>query len=363
MCMASSPRPRQHPRSLPSIASTTTTKLPPLPLEHRLLFPSLPPSSPLPPLLSSQDISNELYHLIALSLRAFVNPWWTKITRYDKEFLPEINRLLTIVIRALEARLVVSDLSPLILHDIPLLITQHYRDIRDASSKLSSSYAYGGSASLPILFHQSQPHMAITSDGESINEVYIRQIVDHVLKSCLPPEDYAPEAERFIVREVVLKVLVQDIIPKITEPWFLHKVVLDLLGPVELTKVCRLYQFGTAFNLNAARRHLPHAFILIPHTHRFIPLRRANHLRDVSSSDPSVQTSREHHQSSQPPTHSQETRFSTASFPSWALRIPILRLLRLIPLPNSNTTSRSRLRARATHDDRRGIHHARPVRE
>ena len=237
--MASSPRPRQHPRSLPSIASTTTPKLPPLPLEHRLLFPTLPPSSPLPPLISSQDISNELYHLIALSLRAFVNPWWTKITRYDKEFLPEINRLLTIVIRALEARLVNSDLSPLILHDIPLLITQHYRDIRDAESKLSSSYAYGGSASLPLLFHQSQPHMAIADDGESINEVYIRQIVDHILRSCLPPEDYAPEAERFIIREVVMKVLVQDIIPKITEPWFLHKVVLDLLGPVEL-KVCRL---------------------------------------------------------------------------------------------------------------------------
>ncbi|KIM84582.1 hypothetical protein PILCRDRAFT_388314 [Piloderma croceum F 1598] len=211
----------------------STVHHPPLP--RRLLFPSLPPSADLPPLLSSPDLTNELYNLIALALRAYVNPWWTKITRYDKEFLPEINRLIAIVIRSLDSRLAATDLSPLLYHDIPVLITQHYRDIRNASSKLSTSYAAGGSTSLPALFHQLQPHMAI--DGESIDEVYIRHVLDHILKCCLPPEDYAPEPERFIIREVALKVVLQDVIPKITEPWFLYKTVLDLVGPVEDNKV------------------------------------------------------------------------------------------------------------------------------
>jgi hypothetical protein len=215
------------PRSIPSIASSK----PPLPLHRRLLFPSLPPSADLPALLPSPDLTNELYNLIALALRAYVNPWWTKITRYDKEFLPEINRLIAIVIRSLDTRLAATDLSPLLYHDIPVLITQHYRDIRNASSKLSTSYAAGGSMSLPALFHQLQPHMAI--DGERIDEVYIRHVLDHILKCCLPPEDYAPEPERFIIREVALKVVLQDVIPMITEPWFLYKTVLDLVGPVE----------------------------------------------------------------------------------------------------------------------------------
>jgi hypothetical protein len=227
-----------HPRSIASTTATTTTKLS---LSRRILFPSLNPSAPLPPLLPSPDLTNDLYNLIALALRAFVIPWWSKITRYDKEFLPEINTIIGIVVQSLHARLAATDLSPLVFHDIPVLVTQHYIDIRNASSKLSTSYATGGSGSLPVLFHQLQPHMAISLDGERIDEVYIRHVLDHILKCCLPPEDYAPEAQRFMIREIALKVVLQDVVPKITEPWFWYKNVLDLLGPVEdkpLAKVC-----------------------------------------------------------------------------------------------------------------------------
>lgn len=234
---------RPHPRSVQSTTSTTKHQSQ-LPISRRLLFPNLPPNNDLPVLLGG-DLDAELYYFIALSLRAFVNPWWTKITRYDKEFLPEINRIIVVVIRSLEARLTTTDLSPLVFHDFPSLITQHYIDIRNASAKLSTSYAAGGSATFPQLFHQLQPHMALDPEGH-IDEVYMRQIIDHVLKSCLPPEDYAPEAERFIVREIVLKVLVRDVLPKISEPWFIYKVALDLLGPEEAvsTKVCVLSTFS-----------------------------------------------------------------------------------------------------------------------
>src|ERR1700683_2260945 len=145
-----------------STRSISSTKQP-LTLSSRLLFPNLSQNNQLPLLLSpnSQVLSNELYHLIALSLRAYVTPWWSKITRYDKQFLPEINNILTSFIRALEARVVSTDLSPLLFYDLPILITQHYRDFRNASSKLSTSYAVGGSSPLHAVFHQLQPHIAI----------------------------------------------------------------------------------------------------------------------------------------------------------------------------------------------------------
>jgi len=123
-----------------------------------------------------------------------------------------------------------ADLSLLVFSDIPSLVTQHYRDYRQAASKASTSYAAGGALSLQQLFHQQQPHMAISSDG-TIDEEYFRQVFDHILRECLPAEDYAPEAERFIVREVMLKVVVKDVIPHITQPWFLQKMMLDMLGP------------------------------------------------------------------------------------------------------------------------------------
>lgn len=208
----------------------------PTTLAKRLLFPASPPTDELPLLLTSSvppELNAELYDFIALALRAFVNPWWTKITRYDKEFLPEITRILTHVFRAFEARVLATDLTPLLCCDVPTIITQHYRDYRNAKSKLSSSYASGGALSLDQIFHQFQPHMAVSPDG-IIDEVYVRQVVDHILKSCLPPEDSAPEAERVIVREIIIKILLQDVIPKVTQPWFIQRTIVDLLGPPPL---------------------------------------------------------------------------------------------------------------------------------
>ncbi|KAI0768480.1 PXA domain-containing protein [Trametes elegans] len=233
---------RVGPRSIQSVASSSQDKsvltprlspAKPVTLPNRLLFPTLPADADLPPLLVSPaatpELNAELYEFIALALRAYVNPWWTKITRYDKEFLPEITRILTSVLRALEARVAATDFSPLVYRDLPTLLNQHWTDYRNAQSKLHTSYATGGAATLPQLFHQMQPHMAVSAEGV-IDIVYVRQAVDHILKACLPPEDYEPETERYIVREVILKVLVASVLPRITQPWFIHKTILDLMG-------------------------------------------------------------------------------------------------------------------------------------
>ena len=219
------------------ISSIRSQIIPGTTLAKRLLFPHLSPDADVPPLLNSAnlppELNAEIYDFIALSLRAFVTPWWTKISRFDKEFHVQINQVLTNVIRSLERRLSQTDLSPLVFRDLPILVTQHYEDYRLASAKLNSSYSIGRTPSLPSLFHQFQPHVAVTADG-SINEDYLRQLVDFILKACLPPEDYNPDAERYIIREVILKVL-KDTIPRISQPWFIHKLALDLLGPSKPT--------------------------------------------------------------------------------------------------------------------------------
>ena len=238
------PKPPPAPHSVRSFQSSVASKdkgissirsqiIPGTTLAKRLLFPHLSPDAEVPPLLTSPnlppELNAEIYDFIALALRAFVNPWWTKISRYDKEFLVQINQLVTQVVRSLEIRLSKTDLSLLVFRDLPILITQHYEDYRIASSKLNTSYSMGGTGSLPLLFHQFQPHMAVSADG-SINEDYLRQSVDFVLKACLPPEDYDPDTERFITREVILKVLTGAIL-QISQPWFIQRLALDLLGP------------------------------------------------------------------------------------------------------------------------------------
>jgi hypothetical protein len=193
----------------------------------------LSPNDPLP-LLISQDLTPELYDFIAISLRAYISPWWSKISRYDKDLLPHITRILISVIRVLHSRTEALDIQNLVFRDVPPIITQHYRDYRNAASKTSTAYATGGAVPLSSLFFHLQPHIAILPNG-SLDPEYYRQIVDHILKVCLPPEDYDPEPERLIIREIIVKLLLNDVIPKITKPWFIHKTILDLIGPPENT--------------------------------------------------------------------------------------------------------------------------------
>lgn len=242
------PGPSRRPpaRSIQSIASSEKQPPPPAKvvkptsLARRLLFPQLSPEADLPPLLVSPsitpEINNELYNFIAIALRAYVHPWWTKITRYDKEFLPGITRVLTHVIQVLETRLARTDLSPLILRDLPIILTNHFTDYRNAQAKVHTSYASGAAATLPQLFHQIQPHMAVAADG-TVDEAYVRQAFDDVLKACVPSEDYEPETERYIVREILVKVVLGGIIPKLTQPWFIQQSVLNLLGPVKEDRI------------------------------------------------------------------------------------------------------------------------------
>ncbi|KAF8633991.1 hypothetical protein AX15_001167 [Amanita polypyramis BW_CC] len=217
----------------PSLSTASRARPVQQPLSRRLLFPTLPPDASYPPLFSasghSPELAAEIYDFIALALRAYVSPWWSKISRYDKEFIPEVNCILVHLIQTLEARLHGINLPHLLLCDVPVVLTQHYRDYRNAASKLSTSYADGGSSSLSHLFHQLQPHMALSADGK-IKEDYYRQILDRLLQISLPPEDYAAEPERYIIREAILKVVLVDIFPKVTQPWFVQLSLLNLLG-------------------------------------------------------------------------------------------------------------------------------------
>lgn len=203
-------------------------------LTRRLLFPHLTPSSHPPQLLQTSSsypaLDAELYDFIALALRAYINPWWTKITRYDKQLLLELTRILTSVLRNVETRALAADLSPLLYLNLPTLLAQHCADYRIAARKLGTSYAAAGSASLPMLFHGQQQHVGVSVDGKA-DEVYVRAAVDIVLKACLSPEDWDAEAERYIIREIIVKTVCIDLVPRITQPWFLHSTLLDLLGP------------------------------------------------------------------------------------------------------------------------------------
>lgn len=78
----------------------------------------------LPPLTSSNDLDLQLYAIIAVILKEFVQAWYSKITP-DHAFVDEILQIIAHVTRALEQRLRTVHLEPLLFDEIPQLIDAH----------------------------------------------------------------------------------------------------------------------------------------------------------------------------------------------------------------------------------------------
>lgn len=78
----------------------------------------------LPPLTSSNEVDLQLYGLIAVIIKSFVQTWYSKITP-DHEFTDEIIQIIAHCTRAFEQRLRRVDLEALLLDEIPDLLNQH----------------------------------------------------------------------------------------------------------------------------------------------------------------------------------------------------------------------------------------------
>ena len=78
----------------------------------------------LPPLTSRNDVDLQLYALIAILLREFVQNWYNKITP-DETFIAEIVQIIAHITRTLEQRLRKVDLESLLFDELPGLLDQH----------------------------------------------------------------------------------------------------------------------------------------------------------------------------------------------------------------------------------------------
>ncbi len=82
----------------------------------------------LPPLTSRNDVDLQLYALISIVIREFVQSWYSKITP-DETFVAEIVQIIAHCTRALEQRLRKVDLENLLFDELPELLDAHVRGL------------------------------------------------------------------------------------------------------------------------------------------------------------------------------------------------------------------------------------------
>lgn len=78
----------------------------------------------LPPLTSSNAVDLQLYAIIAVIIKEFVQTWYSKITP-DHIFVNEVIQIIAHCTRALEQRLRKVDLEALLLDEIPGVLETH----------------------------------------------------------------------------------------------------------------------------------------------------------------------------------------------------------------------------------------------
>lgn len=80
----------------------------------------------LPPLTSSNEVDLQLYALISIIVKDFVQSWYSRITP-DHEFVDEVIHIFAHCTRELEQRLRRVDLETLLLDEIPDLLDSHVK--------------------------------------------------------------------------------------------------------------------------------------------------------------------------------------------------------------------------------------------
>ncbi|KAI5268980.1 hypothetical protein E4T47_07392 [Aureobasidium subglaciale] len=205
---------------------------------------SKPLSELLPPLTSSNQVDLQLYALISIIIKDFVQAWYSRITP-DQEFTDQVVHIIAHCTRALEQRIRAVDLEALLLDELPELVNVHVTAYRTAYSGSHTSLLV---ADPREIYHAINPHPALSPvpfEPESLasldqveNEAVWRQLlIQGVLSHLLPPEDLSNPSLKVLVTEIFSELIIgRGVCGNICEGWFIWDIVtkvLALLRPPE----------------------------------------------------------------------------------------------------------------------------------
>ncbi|KAL1882013.1 hypothetical protein VTK73DRAFT_2995 [Phialemonium thermophilum] len=183
----------------------------------------------LPPLTSRNDVDFQLYALISIIMREFVQNWYNKITP-DETFVAEIIQIIAHCTRALEERIRKVDLEKLVFDEIPGLLDEHINLYRTSHSLVAQEPLqrnprdiYHSLCSLPALSPVPREDSPTTVVEQSENEAVYRQLlVRSVLAVLLPTEDLENDCLVALVSQILSDLVIGELVAtKLSQPWLI----------------------------------------------------------------------------------------------------------------------------------------------
>ncbi|KAI0906573.1 PXA domain-containing protein [Ustulina deusta] len=188
----------------------------------------------LPPLTSRNDVDLQLYALISIIIREFVQNWYNKITP-DETFVAEIVQVIAHCTRALEQRLRMVDLESLLFDELPELLAAHVQAYRIATSPTTKPplqtelhQIYHSLYPLPALSPVPRPSDQTSVQAQADNESAYRQLLVHgVLAVLLPTEDLENECLTSLVEQILSELVIGNLVAgKLSEPWLIWELLI-----------------------------------------------------------------------------------------------------------------------------------------
>ncbi|KAF1925552.1 uncharacterized protein M421DRAFT_239172 [Didymella exigua CBS 183.55] len=188
----------------------------------------------LPPLTSSNEVDLQLYGIISVIIKEFVQTWYSKITP-DHVFVNEVIQVIAHCTRALEQRLRKVDLEGLLLDEIPGLLEEHLIAFRLAKRQASSPQSLVSDPRL--IYHTLYPHPALSPvPVDAVPSTYVEQresesawrqlIIQGVLAVLLPTDDLKNGCLRSLVAEIFAEMILgSGISGKTCEGWLLWEAI------------------------------------------------------------------------------------------------------------------------------------------
>ncbi|KAI1492494.1 PXA domain-containing protein [Biscogniauxia mediterranea] len=183
----------------------------------------------LPPLTSRNDVDLELYALISIIIREYVQNWYAKITP-DETFVAEIVQIIAHCTRALEQRLRKVDLESLLFDELPELLDAHVRAYRASKSSVArpptevdSRQIYHAMCPLPALSPVPSPADPRSIQAQAQSESAYRQLLAQgVLAVLLPTEDLENDCLTSLVGQIFSELIIGNLVAvKVSEPWLI----------------------------------------------------------------------------------------------------------------------------------------------
>ncbi|KAK2728835.1 PXA domain-containing protein [Colletotrichum kahawae] len=195
----------------------------------------------LPPLTSRNDVDLQLYALIAVILREYVQAWYSKITP-DEAFVDEIVQIIAHCTRALEQRLRKVDLESLLFDELPDLLDRHiiaYRAAHDPVSRppteVDPREVYHALCPVAPLSPIPRPDQPETVAKQQENEAIYRQLlVQGVLAVLLPTEDLENDCLTSLVGQIFSELIIGNVLAnRLSQPWLIYECLIILTRVLE----------------------------------------------------------------------------------------------------------------------------------